>query len=147
MLKIIFIIFHTTKVRFFPSVKLGSRAGARLEVRGKIIDMWESGIPVATIAQQLGHSRTTIYTWITRWKEEGSLETRPRGGKSRVTTPEEEAKILELVREQPNGERLTQDLKLSQQPAATTTTASSPQSLPEGDEQDLAAALKEKHKG
>ncbi|KAK4317351.1 hypothetical protein Pmani_011559 [Petrolisthes manimaculis] len=141
------------------SVKLGSRAGARLEVRGKIIDMWESGIPVATIAQQLGHSRTTIYTWITRWKEEGSLETRPRGGKSRITTPEEEAKILALVREQPNGESLTQGLKLSQQssqsppPTATTTTTTtttttnkSTESQPESDEQDLEAALKEKHK-
>lgn len=83
--------------------------------------MWQAGLSVTDIAEEVEVSRTTVYWWIKRWKSDGSLLTKPRSGRPRVTTKEQEAKIAALVRENPNStsEMITQELSLSCCPATT----------------------------
>lgn len=54
-----------------------SRPTRRSE-RVLIVRMWLDGFPARLIASHLGTSSTTVYKWIRRFKEEGSVETRLR---------------------------------------------------------------------
>ncbi|KAK3875460.1 hypothetical protein Pcinc_019672 [Petrolisthes cinctipes] len=83
--------------------------------------MWQACLSVTDIAEEMEVSRTTVYWWINRWKNDGSLLTRPRSGRPRVTTREEEARIAETVRDNPDitPENITHQLKLSCCPATT----------------------------
>lgn len=83
--------------------------------------MWQAGLSVTDIAEVVEVSRTTVYWWIKRWKIDGSILTKPRSGRPRVTTKEQEAKIAALVRDKPNttSEMITQELNLSCCPATT----------------------------
>ena len=59
--------------------------------------MREGGASVARIAQELEVSRHTVYRWCRRWEEEGDLRDHPRRGAPRVTTPEEDGRIVNEV--------------------------------------------------
>lgn len=69
--------------------------------RGRIIGLWEAGCTSRAIAEELGLHRSTVYKWISRWQEEGSVSTKPRSGRPKVTTPEQDEAIVERVRERP----------------------------------------------
>lgn len=44
--------------------------------RAKMVWYWQAGIPVRDISHHTGVSVTTVYRWVRRWQEEGSVETR-----------------------------------------------------------------------
>lgn len=69
--------------------------------RGRIIGRWEGGMTPRAIAEELGLHRSTVYKWINRWQEEGSVRTKPRSGRPKVTTPEQDHAIVERARERP----------------------------------------------
>lgn len=59
------------------SLRQVSRPTRRAE-RVLIVRMWLDGFPARLIAMHLGTSTTTVYKWIRRFKDEGSVETRLR---------------------------------------------------------------------
>lgn len=52
--------------------------------RATIVCMWASGRSVREVARETGSSVTTVYRWIRRWRQEGSLRTRRRCGRPRL---------------------------------------------------------------
>ncbi|KAG7173910.1 putative winged helix-turn-helix domain containing protein 13, partial [Homarus americanus] len=54
----------------------------------------KGGMALADVADAKGVSKKTVQRWITRWQEEGSVTTRPRSGRPRVTTQDEDARLL-----------------------------------------------------
>jgi transposase len=71
-------------------------AEARLVERARIILAAAAGQPVSTIARDLGVSRPTIYTWITRFNAQGpdALPDQPRSGRPATYPPEQVAEVL-----------------------------------------------------
>lgn len=65
-----------------------------LSERARFVWLWMEGKPIKDIAKDAGTSTTTVYRWIRRWKCEGVVESKPRSGRPRVTSPEEDAAIL-----------------------------------------------------
>ena len=53
------------------------------------------------IADTVGVSQKTVQNWIRRFQEEGSLQTKARSGRPRVTTPEVDRLILNTIRNNP----------------------------------------------
>lgn len=69
------------------------RIGTTLDVnvqRGRMIGMWEAGMPIIQIATRMGTSARTVHRWIKRWESEMSLETKPRSGRPPGTTRKQE---------------------------------------------------------
>lgn len=54
-----------------------SNSPAVLAERAKIVLLWLGGSSARSISQQTGASLSTVYRWIHRWQEEGSVETKP----------------------------------------------------------------------
>lgn len=52
-----------------------------LNKRCTIVQMWNKGMSARRIASEMKTSVTTVYRWVSRWSEEGSLMTRPRTGR------------------------------------------------------------------
>lgn len=52
-----------------------------LNKRCTIVQMWNKGMSARRIASEMKTSVTTVYRWVSRWCEEGSLMTRPRPGR------------------------------------------------------------------
>lgn len=100
-----------------------SRANAPAVVadRGRIIGLWQSGMTPADVADTMGVSKKTVQRWITRWEQEGSLATRPRSGRPRVTTPDEDARLMAAVDNTPMKTMvdLTRELNLPCHPQTT----------------------------
>lgn len=48
-----------------------------LAERTRLVRLWLAGVPVKYISAESGASLSTVYRWIRRWRECGSLETRP----------------------------------------------------------------------
>jgi transposase len=71
-------------------------AQARLVERAQILLAIADGRRPSQIAQQLGVSRPTVYTWIHRFNEQGlhGLEDRPRSGRPHTYTAEQRAEVL-----------------------------------------------------
>src|SRR3954447_11616715 len=71
-------------------------AQARLVERAHILLAIADGRRPSQIAQQLGISRPTVYTWIHRFNERGfhGLEDRPRSGRPHTYTAEQRAEVL-----------------------------------------------------
>ncbi|KAK3880389.1 hypothetical protein Pcinc_015155 [Petrolisthes cinctipes] len=66
--------------------------------RGRIIGRWEGGASTRDIADDVGVSQRTVERWISRWQEEGSLANKPRRGRPRVTTPQQDEQIVAASR-------------------------------------------------
>ncbi|KAK4317317.1 hypothetical protein Pmani_011581 [Petrolisthes manimaculis] len=45
--------------------------------RARIVWLWLRGESARTVSQQTGASLSTVYRWIRRWQEEGTVRTRP----------------------------------------------------------------------
>lgn len=65
--------------------------------RGRMVGMWQSGMSVRRIAEETGVSVKTVRRWLRRWEEEGHLRSRPRRGRPRATTQEQDNEIVEAV--------------------------------------------------
>ena len=55
-----------------------------LEERVSIIWLWEYKFDTRTIAREIGISESTVYRWIRRWRQEGTVNTRPLSRKHRL---------------------------------------------------------------
>ncbi|KAG7162331.1 putative variant ionotropic glutamate receptor-like 5, partial [Homarus americanus] len=77
-------------LRIFPwkSANLCTRIGimgrrhrmrqTALNERARIIRLWVDGTSARAIAQTTGTSASTVYRWIHRWEQEGSINTKSR---------------------------------------------------------------------
>ncbi|KAK3862451.1 hypothetical protein Pcinc_031687 [Petrolisthes cinctipes] len=85
-----------------------------ITLRGRIVGMWECGKSSRNIAHMTGVSVRTVNIWIHRWQEEGSLKTKPRNGRPKVTTLDGVARILDAIHERPktNSVQVAADLLL-----------------------------------
>lgn len=61
--------------------------------RARIVQLWQKGTAVRTISRKTGASVTTVYRWIRRWQEEGTLKTRPYRKRPRAATWQREVAI------------------------------------------------------
>ena len=89
--------------------------------RARIIALWECNLPVNVIAHRTGLHRSTVHKWIKRWQEEGSVQTRPRSGRPKVTTPQQDQAIVEASQRSPfiSALKITRDLGLICSPLTT----------------------------
>lgn len=71
-----------------------SRNRTLIAERVRLVWMWLTGLSVQQISSETGASVTTVYRWLRRWQEEGTLQTKSyrRAPRRRVrtstTTPE-----------------------------------------------------------
>ncbi|CAF4090341.1 unnamed protein product [Rotaria magnacalcarata] len=68
-------------------------------MRGALIALHEDGKTNIEISQQLGMHRTTVARWISRYYEEGNLETKRKSGRPRCTTLLEDNDIEYLAKD------------------------------------------------
>src|SRR4051794_14383607 len=80
-------------------------AQARLVERAQILLALADGSRPSQVAQQLGLSRPTVYTWIHRFNEQGlhGLEERPRSGRPHTYTAEQRAEVIATALTDPKG--------------------------------------------
>jgi transposase len=78
-------------------------APIRLVERARILRAAAAGTRPAVIAEQMGVSRETVYTWIHRFNEDGlvGLGDRPRSGRPNTYTPLQRADIIATARARP----------------------------------------------
>ena len=55
----------------------GTRYLAVIAARRWVVWLWLRGVSAMAISQQTGVSLSTVYRWVRRWHEEGSVEARP----------------------------------------------------------------------
>ncbi|KAG0723147.1 hypothetical protein GWK47_005689 [Chionoecetes opilio] len=68
--------------------------------RGQIVSLLKAGYSPKSIAAKVGVARSTVSKWQKRYEESGNLSDLPKSSRSRVTTPEEDAAILQAAREE-----------------------------------------------
>ncbi|KAG7177369.1 putative iGluR-like protein [Homarus americanus] len=102
-----------------------ANAPAVLADRGRIIGLWQGGMAPADVADAMDVStcKKTVLRWITRWQEEGSLTAGPGSGKPRVTTQDDDARLLAAVDNTPKKTviDLTRELMLPCHPQTNAT--------------------------
>ncbi|KAG7162359.1 putative homeodomain-like HTH_23 containing protein 1 [Homarus americanus] len=62
--------------------------------RLRIVWMWLSGMSARSISYETGASICTVYRWIRRWQEEGTVDTRPYRGRPRDSSWMQNARAL-----------------------------------------------------
>lgn len=65
-------------------MKGDTRAASVIARRVAIVHMWQNGIPVRNISSRTGASVTTVYRWVRRWQEEGTVQTKAYRRKPRT---------------------------------------------------------------
>ncbi|KAG7165872.1 putative actin cytoskeleton-regulatory complex protein PAN1-like 4, partial [Homarus americanus] len=63
--------------------------------RAKISNYHNAGKGMREIAQFMGISMETVSRWVRKYEAEGNVETRPRPGRPRVTTAEEDERLIQ----------------------------------------------------
>ncbi|KAK3864713.1 hypothetical protein Pcinc_029617 [Petrolisthes cinctipes] len=82
--------------------------------RSRIVALHDEGLSNRAIAGRLGVSLPTVRKWIRRWQETGNLNDLERRPRSRVTSREEDERIIQAAVAQPfiNAAAITTDLGL-----------------------------------
>lgn len=63
-------------------------------VKWQIIELWEAGVKnKSEIARRLHLSWTAVNLWVQRWESEGHLNVRPRSGRPRTTSGDDESSV------------------------------------------------------
>lgn len=63
-------------------------------VKWQIIELWEAGLKnKSEIARRLHLSWTAVNLWVQRWESEGHLNVRPRSGRPRTTSGDDETTV------------------------------------------------------
>src|SRR5678815_5770195 len=70
----------------------------KLVLRGRILALFESGQSKIQIARDLGIHVSTVRRWVARHEEEGNLCDRPKPGRPRTTTENEDQGIFHAAR-------------------------------------------------
>src|SRR5512143_3978058 len=80
-------------------------APARLVERAQILRAIADGRRPSQVAQDLGLSRPTVYTWIHRFNDQGllGLEDQPRAGRPHTYTAEQRAEVIAAALTDPKG--------------------------------------------
>ena len=75
----------------------------RVRTRAQAIRLSHLGFSIQEILLICQSTHKTVSSWLSRWEELGfdSLPEKPRSGRSRILTPEEEAVSIEKVQECP----------------------------------------------
>ncbi|KAK3875590.1 hypothetical protein Pcinc_019549 [Petrolisthes cinctipes] len=86
--------------------------------RSMIIGYHEAGKSINEISHLMGLSKPTVRMWIRRF-EEGHVETRPRSGRPRKITPQQDAMLVNAARRAPQSTAvsLTSELQLPCHPS------------------------------
>lgn len=74
-------------------VRGNSCRATALSERALMVWQWERGWSPRVIAQQANTSLTTVYKWIRRWRQDGSVKNRPRTGRPRIN-PRQRVKVI-----------------------------------------------------
>ncbi|KAK3880686.1 hypothetical protein Pcinc_014843 [Petrolisthes cinctipes] len=92
-----------------------------IATQGRMIGMWEAGIPLPVFSEELGVTSQTVWRLVKRWHEEGVLTTKPRSGRPKVTSNQEEEPIITTARERPmmSSSQITRHLRLPYHPHTT----------------------------
>lgn len=92
-----------------------------ISARAAIIGMREAGMSQKAIARARGVTVKTVKRWIQRWDGEGTLATRPRSGRPRVLSPEDDQRLIQAVMERPHTSAVdhTQELQFPCNPETT----------------------------
>lgn len=69
--------------------------------RGMIIGRYQATQSISQISREMGISRNAVKRWIRRYEVEGHVNTRPRPGRPRVTTMQEDASLLAAAQHAP----------------------------------------------
>ncbi|KAK3880798.1 hypothetical protein Pcinc_014719 [Petrolisthes cinctipes] len=69
--------------------------------RGQFIGMWKVGKNISEIARETGVTRKTVRRWVLRYQKSGSMRDAPRPGRPRVTSAEDDARIIADIRDYP----------------------------------------------
>ena len=80
---------------------MGSRTDSldAMFMRGRMVGMHERGVSFAEISEAVGVDRQTVQKWIQRYEEEGRPpKARPRSGRPRCTSREQDDAILDAAR-------------------------------------------------
>ena len=77
------------------------REHCSLALRTSIINMHKANIPKANIARQLNIHKTTVYRWINREAELGTVNRMQQQGRPQLTTDGEDELIVEFARRHP----------------------------------------------
>ncbi|KAK3883289.1 hypothetical protein Pcinc_012326 [Petrolisthes cinctipes] len=87
----------------------------QLTRRASIIALHEEGYSSRRIAERLGCSRSCIQKWIHRWQETGNLNDLKRNPRSRVTSREDDQRILQAAQDDPvnNAKAIREELALA----------------------------------
>lgn len=63
-------------------------------VKWQIIELWQAGVKnKSEIARRLRLSWTAVNLWVQRWESEGHLNVRPRSGRPRSTSGDDETTV------------------------------------------------------
>lgn len=89
--------------------------------RGAFIGMRDAGMTMAAISRTTGFNVKTVTKWIRRSDGEGTVATRPRSGRPRLLTPEDDQRIVQAVMDRPltSTVDITQELNLPCNPETT----------------------------
>lgn len=90
-------------------------------MRGRIVGMYEVGTSLSEISRIIGITRQSVQKWVRRWEGGEAIRARPRSGRPRCTTTDENEQIVETARREPvtNAVKITQDLGLACSPETT----------------------------
>ncbi|KAG7169277.1 putative Transposable element Tc1 transposase-like 55 [Homarus americanus] len=75
--------------------------------RALIVGHYQGGTSISEISRLMGISKSTVRRWIRRFEGEGHVETRPRSGRPSVTSPADDARLLQAVRQAPRTTAVT----------------------------------------
>lgn len=86
----------------------------QISERRKIIELKEKGKSYSQISREIGLSQSTVFKWLKRYAQEGTISNRPRVGAPRHTTDDETRAIIAAAEGNPlqNALNIQQDLQL-----------------------------------
>lgn len=68
-----------------------------MDLRERVLAARQDGLSQAAIAERFQVSEHTVYTWLRRWREEGTLEPKPHGGGTPPAVDAQGASILRAI--------------------------------------------------
>lgn len=74
--------------------KTSERSLSRVALHGQIVALHNQGLDKKAISNQLGISRPTVATWIKRDEDGEHMSSRPRFGRPRISTVEEDRLVI-----------------------------------------------------
>lgn len=79
--------------------------------RMMIVGLYMGGQGIHEISRRMGINRKTVQKWVRRYQEEGHVKTRRRCGRPRVTSPDDDRRVVEAAERNPlqTAVALTQD--------------------------------------